>query len=41
MLHTWRRAAGRGRADHHAGWTEFIMYCVYEYKYTKYSIENK
>jgi hypothetical protein len=33
---TWWRAPDRGGADHHADWTELIMYCVYEYKYTKY-----
>jgi hypothetical protein len=33
---TWRRAADRGGADHHADGTGLIMYCVYEYKYTKY-----
>jgi hypothetical protein len=32
---------GRGGADHHANGTELIMYCVYEYKYTKYLIEHK
>jgi hypothetical protein len=29
-------AEGGGGADHYADWTEFIMYCIYEYKYTKY-----
>jgi hypothetical protein len=24
--HTWRRAAGRGGADHHADGTELIIY---------------
>jgi hypothetical protein len=33
---TWWRATGRSGGDHHADWTEFIIYCVYEYKYTKY-----
>jgi hypothetical protein len=32
----WRRAAGRGGADHDADWTELTIYCIYEYKYTKY-----
>jgi hypothetical protein len=31
----------QGEADHHADWTELIMYCIYEYKYTKYLIEHK
>jgi hypothetical protein len=33
---TWWRATGRSGGDHHADWTELIIYCVYEYKYTKY-----
>jgi hypothetical protein len=31
-----RRAAGIGGADHHVDWTELIIYCIYEYKYTKF-----
>jgi hypothetical protein len=38
---TWRRADGRGRANHHGDGTELIMYYIYEYKYTKYLIEHK
>jgi hypothetical protein len=38
---TWRRAADRGGDDHHADMTELIMYCVYEYKYTKYLVKHK
>jgi hypothetical protein len=38
---TWRRVPGRGGADHHADGTELIMYYIYEYKYTKYLIEQK
>jgi hypothetical protein len=30
-----------GGVDHHADVTELIMYCIYEYKYTKYLIEHK
>jgi hypothetical protein len=39
----WAHVAefGRGGTDHHADGTELIMYCVYEYKYTKYLIEHK
>jgi hypothetical protein len=37
---TWRRAVDRGGVDHHAEWTELIMYCIYEYKYTKYLIDH-
>jgi hypothetical protein len=31
-----RGTGWRGGADHLADWTELTMYCVYEYKYTKY-----
>jgi hypothetical protein len=32
----WKRVADRGGANHHADGTELTMFCVYEYKYTKY-----